>query len=86
LNIDTQRLLWKNELGSAINSSPCVYNGKVYVGCDDHYLYCLDAADKNLNISGNVNNSSISEDSLSYDAVKRPNLSKDYSKRAPAKN
>jgi hypothetical protein len=49
-------------------------------------LVCLDAADKNLNASGYDYNSSISEDNLSYDVVKRPHLNHDYSKRAPAKN
>ena len=29
---------------TGIGSSPCVYEGKVYISCDDNYLYALDAA------------------------------------------
>jgi len=37
------QLIWRYKTGSEIYSSPIVYNGKVYVGSDDYYLYCINA-------------------------------------------
>ena len=36
-------LKWKKKLGGAVTSSPCVREGKVYFGCRDGGLYCLDS-------------------------------------------
>src|SRR6059058_3549616 len=36
--------LWTATTGGAVNSSPAVVNGVVYVGSDDNKLYALDAA------------------------------------------
>ena len=35
-------LIWKYATGGVIESSPAVVNGKLYIGVDDGYLYCLD--------------------------------------------
>jgi outer membrane protein assembly factor BamB len=36
-------LIWKFETLGTIESSPAVAGGKVFTGCDDGYVYCLDA-------------------------------------------
>jgi len=35
---------WSFQAGKGIVPSPVVAGGRLYVGCDDHRLYCLDAA------------------------------------------
>ena len=40
---DTDNVLWKNDIGSAIISSPAVVDGKLYFGSYDHNIYCLNA-------------------------------------------
>ncbi len=39
---------WKYEAGESVRSSPAVVGGKVYVGCDDNNVYCLDGATGSL--------------------------------------
>lgn len=36
-------LLWKYKTGSGVFSSPAVVDGRVYVGSNDGYIYCLSA-------------------------------------------
>jgi len=36
-------LMWAYQTGGGVTSSPAVADGKVYVGSQDKYLYCLDA-------------------------------------------
>ncbi|MGB7531465.1 MAG: PQQ-binding-like beta-propeller repeat protein [Halobacteriota archaeon] len=38
---DNLELLWSYETGNCVDSSPAVANGKVFVGSDDHKIYCL---------------------------------------------
>jgi len=35
---------WKKKYGGAVTSSPLIYEGRVYFGCRNGGLYCLDAA------------------------------------------
>lgn len=44
LDADTGKYLWGLKFSGFIRSSPFYTNGRVYVGCDDHYFYCLDAS------------------------------------------
>ena len=37
------QLLWRYLTGSAVDSSPAVVNGVVYIGSDDEYVYALTA-------------------------------------------
>jgi len=39
----TSRLLWDFQTDFMIETSPVVVDGRVYIGADDHYLYCLNA-------------------------------------------
>ena len=41
---NTNRLLWSYATLGAVESSPTVVNGKVYVGSDDGNAYCLNAS------------------------------------------
>jgi outer membrane protein assembly factor BamB len=43
-NASTLRVVWSYQTGAAIESSPAVVDGTVYIGSDDQYLYALDAA------------------------------------------
>jgi outer membrane protein assembly factor BamB len=45
---DTGNILWTYTTGGAVESSPAVADGKVYVGSWDHNIYCLDAASGTL--------------------------------------
>jgi hypothetical protein len=36
-------LVWEKKIGIGITSSPAVADGRVYVGCGDDNIYCLDA-------------------------------------------
>src|SRR5579859_7503616 len=38
-------LLWNFKTGGPVKSSPAIINGKVLVGSDDGYLYCLNLKD-----------------------------------------
>ena len=42
---DALRIAWSRQLGESVDSSPAVANGRVYVGADNGFLYCLDADD-----------------------------------------
>ena len=42
------RFLWSFTTGARIKSSPAVVNGRVYIGPDDGYVYCLDANNGSL--------------------------------------
>jgi outer membrane protein assembly factor BamB len=44
LRADTGTKVWEFPTGSHTESSPCVWEGKVYCGAGDDGLYCLDAA------------------------------------------
>ncbi|HUG66996.1 MAG TPA: PQQ-binding-like beta-propeller repeat protein, partial [Pirellulaceae bacterium] len=48
MNATTGGPVWSVFTDGAIRLSPTVWNGKVYVGSDDGYAYCLDAADGKL--------------------------------------
>jgi len=41
-------LIWKYKTGGGIHSSPTIYNGKLYIGSNDYYIYCLNASDGSL--------------------------------------
>ncbi|MCX8038631.1 MAG: PQQ-binding-like beta-propeller repeat protein, partial [Candidatus Sumerlaeia bacterium] len=38
----TGEVRWEHRTASHVESSPCIYNGKVYVGAGDDGIYCLD--------------------------------------------
>jgi len=40
--------IWKFYTDGPVRFAPTVYNGKVYFGSDDGYVYCLDGADGSL--------------------------------------
>jgi outer membrane protein assembly factor BamB len=44
VNANTGQLVWEKLTNTGIGSSPCVYEGKVYISCDDLNLYALNAA------------------------------------------
>lgn len=41
---DTGRLVWEHRTASHVESSPCIYRGRVYVGAGDDGFYCLELA------------------------------------------
>lgn len=41
---DKLAMRWRFKTGDAVSASPSIGGGRVYVGSDDTYLYCLDAA------------------------------------------
>lgn len=45
---DVPNLAWKYYTDQDIYSSPAVVDGKVFIGCGDHYVYCLNSSDGNL--------------------------------------
>ncbi len=44
LSIDDGRLKWEHIVDAPIRTPPTWYRGKLYFGCDDGFLYCLEAA------------------------------------------
>jgi outer membrane protein assembly factor BamB len=48
--------LWNSTLPNAIYSSPVVFNGKVYVGCDNDKIYAMDAKTGNQLWNFTMNN------------------------------
>ena len=44
LNASTGTVLWSNEIGGILPSSPAVANGVVYIGSFDHNVYALNAS------------------------------------------
>jgi outer membrane protein assembly factor BamB len=44
LHAKAGKVLWSVKTGSYINSSPCVWDNKVYFGSGDNKLYCADAS------------------------------------------
>ncbi|HIG26282.1 MAG TPA: hypothetical protein EYQ50_00190 [Verrucomicrobiales bacterium] len=48
INIENGELSWRFTAGSRIDSSPTLYRHRVYFGCSDGYIYCLDLSDGNL--------------------------------------
>ena len=40
----TGDLLWEVRTGSHVESSPCIYNGRAYIGAGDDGFYCVDLA------------------------------------------
>ena len=48
-DIDTGKEKWVFTTGGPIRIAPTYYKGKLYVGSDDGYAYCLDADDGDLN-------------------------------------
>jgi len=45
LSADTGEVRWVAFTDAAVRFAPTLCDGRVYVGCDDGYVYCLDAAD-----------------------------------------
>jgi len=41
----TTDMIWSYQLDDWVQSSPAIYDGKVYIGSHDHNVYCLDATD-----------------------------------------
>ncbi|MFP6872629.1 MAG: PQQ-binding-like beta-propeller repeat protein [Verrucomicrobiales bacterium] len=48
LDAETGRLLWTFSAGGPVRLAPTVSNGRVFFGCDDGALYCLEATDGTL--------------------------------------
>ena len=48
LELDTGELKWRFTTGGPVRFAPQIVNGKVYVGSDDGFLYCLDASNGNV--------------------------------------
>ena len=44
LDVEKGKLLWEFRTKSHVESSPCIYKGKVYVGAGDDGYYCFDLA------------------------------------------
>ena len=44
LDLATGRIRWRFTAGGPIRFAPAVWDGRVYVACDDGFLYCRDAA------------------------------------------
>ena len=47
ISTTTHAVIWEDNYYGAVYSSPAVVNGVVYVGCNDDYVYALDAATGN---------------------------------------
>jgi outer membrane protein assembly factor BamB len=45
LELETGRQLWHFDTEGPVRFAPVVFEGRVYVGSDDGFLYCLDSAD-----------------------------------------
>jgi len=41
-------LIWRYKTGDDVYSSPTIYNGKLYIGSNDYYIYCLNTSDGSL--------------------------------------
>lgn len=67
----TTTVIWENTTGTDdyIESSPAVANGKVYVGSDDHKLYCFDASTGEQMWSFSTGDSVISSPAVADDLV-----------------
>jgi len=39
----TGKTKWRFRACRAVTSSSCLADGLIYVGCRDHFVYCLDA-------------------------------------------
>jgi outer membrane protein assembly factor BamB len=48
LDAETGRLLWTFSAGGPVRLAPTVSDGRVFFGCDDGALYCLEATDGTL--------------------------------------
>jgi len=48
LDLNSGKTIWDFFTEAAVRLSPTVFNGKVYVGSDDGYVYCLRADDGTL--------------------------------------
>lgn len=46
---DNNQTMWTYQTGGPVYSSPAVVDGKVYVGSDDGYVYCLNVTTTTLN-------------------------------------
>jgi len=51
---ETNHLSWSYQTDDVIHSSPAIDKGKLYVGSDDNYVYCLDAETGSLQWKTNV--------------------------------
>ncbi|HID23464.1 MAG TPA: hypothetical protein EYP14_13850, partial [Planctomycetaceae bacterium] len=45
LDVATGRILWKRLVNGPVRLAPTVWNGRVYVGSDDGWVYCFRASD-----------------------------------------
>jgi len=48
IEADSGRIAWRYATEGPVRFAPTVYNGRVYAGSDDGYVYCLDASDGSL--------------------------------------
>ena len=53
---------WEIKTGGNVESAACVYDEKIYVGCDDGLIYCIEESTE-LGIVANPNPMSVDEDS-----------------------
>ena len=48
IDLDNERIQWEFFTEGPVRFAPAVYHGKVYVGSDDGYVYCIDSRDGSL--------------------------------------
>lgn len=48
LDAETRRIRWTRITGGPVRLAPTIVGGRVYIGSDDGYAYCLDAKDGSL--------------------------------------
>lgn len=61
LQVNSGDLLWKFETGGQVWSSPSYNGNKIFIGCDDGFLYCLDQDGKllwKIKLNGKIRSSS----------------------------
>lgn len=46
INLENGTIQTHINLGEQIFSSPCVFDNKIYIGCRDNNLYCLEVTEK----------------------------------------
>jgi outer membrane protein assembly factor BamB len=43
INKNSGREIWSRKLSGEVDSSPAIYQGRVYIGSDDRHIYCFEA-------------------------------------------